>query len=167
MTRLALVAAVATSGVIGRAQALPWHLPEDLRRFKATTFGKPVLMGRRTLDSIGRALPGRRNLVLTHAVSLAVPEVEAVSSVAEALARCAGSPQLCVIGGAELYRLTLPQADEIYLTRVQADISGDVYFPPLDLSQWRELERSEWPADERHAYAMTFLHLERIRASAG
>jgi dihydrofolate reductase len=162
VTRLALVAAVATSGVIGRAQTLPWHLPEDLRRFKAITFGKPILMGRRTLESIGRALPGRRNLVLTHGATLPVPGVEPVASIAEALERCAAAAQLCVIGGADLYRLTLPQADEIYLTRVQADVAGDTYFPPLDLTQWRELERSEWPADERNAYAMTFLHLERI-----
>jgi dihydrofolate reductase len=162
VTRLALVAAVATSGVIGRGQALPWHLPEDLRRFKATTLGKPILMGRRTLESIGRALPGRRNLVLTHAAALPVPGIEVVASIAEALERCAADAQLCVIGGAELYRLTLARADEIYLTRVHGDIAGDSYFPPLDLTQWRELERSEWPADDRNAYAMSFVHLERI-----
>ncbi len=167
MTRLALVAAVATSGVIGRGQSLPWHLPEDLRRFKATTLGKPILMGRRTLESIGRALPGRRNLVLTRQRSLPVADVEAVASVAEALERCAAAPQLCVIGGAEVYALTLAQASDLYLTRVHADIPGDTYFPPLDTTRWRELERSEWPADERNQYPMSFLHLERIGADPG
>jgi dihydrofolate reductase len=167
VTRLALVAAVATSGVIGRGQTLPWHLPEDLRRFKALTMGKPILMGRRTLESIGRALPGRRNLVLTHAASVSVPGAETVTSLAEALERCANEAQLYVIGGAELYRLTLPLASDLYLTRVHGNISGDTYFPALDLAQWRELEHSEWPADERHAYALSFLHLERLAASAG
>jgi dihydrofolate reductase len=166
VTRLVLVAAVAASGVIGRGQSLPWHLPEDLRRFKALTIGKPILMGRRTLESIGRALPGRRNLVLTRASSVSVPGVETVASVAEALERCRADAQLYVIGGAELYRLTLPLASDLYLTRVHAHISGDTYFPELDLSQWRELEHSEWPADERHAYAMSFVHLERRGAEA-
>jgi dihydrofolate reductase len=165
VTRLALVAAVATSGVIGRGQSLPWHLPEDLRRFKATTLGKPILMGRRTLESIGRALPGRRNLVLTHQGTLSMPDVEPVASIAEALERCAGAAQLCVIGGAEVYRLALARADELYLTRVHANIEGDTYFPPLDATQWRERERSEWPADARNEFAMSFLHLERIAAS--
>jgi dihydrofolate reductase len=162
VTRLALVAAVATSGVIGRGKTLPWHLPEDLRRFKALTLGKPILMGRRTLESIGHALTGRRNLVLTHAASLPVPGIETVDCVAEALALCRSDPQLCVIGGAEVYRLTLPVATDLYLTRVHGNIAGDTYFPQLDLSQWRELERSEWPADERHAYALSFVHLERL-----
>jgi dihydrofolate reductase len=166
MTRLVLVAAVATSGVIGRGKALPWHLPEDLRRFKALTLGKPVLMGRRTLESIGRALPGRRNLVLTHSASVSVPGVETVASVAEALERCSSERELFVIGGAELYRLTLPLASDLYLTRVHGQIAGDTYFPDLDLAQWRELERSEWPLDERHAYAMSFVHLERGGLSA-
>ena len=167
MTRLALVAAVAANGVIGRGQALPWHLPEDLRRFKALTLGKPILMGRRTLDSIGRALPGRRNLVLTRSSSLAVPGVEVVDSLAAALERCAADPQLCVIGGAELYRLTLAQANELYLTRVHAEVAGDTYFPELEPGQWREVSRSEWPADERNAYPMSFLHLERLAARSG
>src|SRR5271170_1343690 len=125
LMRIALVVAVADNGVIGRDQHLPWHLPDDLRHFKAVTMGKPILMGRRTLESIGRALPGRRNLVLTHAASVSVPGVETVASLAEALERCSGEAQLCVIGGAELYRLTLPLASDLYLTRVHGNISGD------------------------------------------
>ena len=166
MTRIALVAAVATGGVIGRGQSLPWHLPEDLRRFKAATLGKPVLMGRRTLESIGRALPGRRNLVLTHAATLPVPGVEVVSSLSEALGRCADAPELCVIGGAELYRLTLPLANDLYLTQVHGNVAGDTYFPAYDPAAWRECRREEWPADERHAYPLSFLHLQRVRAPA-
>ena len=129
--------------------------------------GQAVLMGRRTFESIGRPLPGRRNLVLTRQGSLSVSGVEPVASIAEAMERCAEAAQLCVIGGAEVYRLTLAHADELYLTQVHAKIPGDTYFPPLDLAQWRELERTEWPADARNEYAMSFLHLERIGAGAG
>lgn len=159
--KVALVAAVATNGVIGRGGALPWHLPDDLKHFKAVTIGKPILMGRRTFASIGRALPGRRNLVLTHAERAPVAGVELVRSLDEAIERCKDTDELCVIGGAEIYRLALPRADRIYLTRVHADIDGDVLFPQMDLSAWHELERSEHPPDARHEYAMSFLTYER------
>ncbi len=159
--KVALVAAVATNGVIGRGGALPWHLPDDLKHFKAVTIGKPILMGRRTFASIGRALPGRRNLLLTHAERAPVAGVEIVRSLDEAIESCKDAVELCVIGGAEVYRLTLPRAERIYLTRVHADIDGDVFFPEFDLSAWRELERNEHPPDARHEYGMTFLTYER------
>lgn len=161
MTRLALVAALATNGVIGRGGALPWHLPDDLRHFKAVTLGKPVLMGRRTFESIGRPLPGRRNLVLSTGPSIAVPGIETVRNLQEALQRCADCEEVCVIGGAVLYAAALPLAQVLYLTRVHADVEGDVHFPAVRWEEWRESARSEHPADERHAHAMTFVTLER------
>jgi dihydrofolate reductase len=159
--RIALVVAVADNGVIGRGQQLPWHLPDDLRHFKAVTMGKPLLMGRRTLESIGRALPGRRNLVLTRGAAPAVAGTEAVSTLAEAIERCGAAAELCVIGGAEVFALALPLATRIYQTLVHATVPGDVHFPSLDMNQWRCVERQEHPADARHAYAMSFLTLER------
>jgi dihydrofolate reductase len=159
--QIALVVAVADNGVIGRDQQLPWHLPDDLRHFKAVTMGKPLLMGRRTLESIGRALPGRRNLVLTRGPAPAIAGVEAVSTLTAAIERCAAAAQLCVIGGAEVFALALPLATRVYQTQVHAMVSGDVYFPSLDRAQWRCVERQEHPADPRHAYAMSFLTLER------
>lgn len=159
--RLTLLVALADNGVIGRDGGLPWHLPDDLKRFKALTMGKPIVMGRRTFDSIGRALPGRRNLVLTHRPSGLPPGVEAVDSLAAAIAACAGEPELCVIGGAGLYRQALPLATRLELTRVHATIEGDVLFPEYDASQWRETARSEHAADERHRWPLSFVTLDR------
>lgn len=152
---------MADNGVIGQAGALPWHLPDDLRHFKSVTLGKPVLMGRRTFESIGKPLPGRRNLMLTHRTLAPAAGVEVVPSLEAARALTAGEPELCVIGGAALYALALPLAVRIYLTRVRAQVRGDVYFPDWHEANWREVERSEHPADERHAYALSFLTLER------
>jgi dihydrofolate reductase len=168
--RLSIIVAVAENGVIGRDQQLPWHLPDDLRRFKALTLGKPVLMGRRTFESIGRPLPGRRNLVLSSqpvaqpvgaAASSATTSLEGVASLAEAIARCAGAEELCVIGGAGLFGAALPLATHLYLTRVHASVDGDVHFPDYDAGAWRELQRVEHPADARHQWPMSFLDLER------
>jgi dihydrofolate reductase len=160
--RIAIVAAVAANGVIGRGQRLPWHLPADLQHFKAVTIGKPILMGRRTFASIGRALPGRRNLLLTRTVERApVTGIEVVHTLDEAIERCTGVEELCVIGGADVYREALPRATRLYLTRVHAEIAGDVLFPPMDWSAWQEVARSEHPADARHEYFMSFVTLER------
>jgi len=159
--KLTIVAALASNGVIGRGGALPWHLPDDLRRFKSLTLGRPVLMGRRTFESIGRPLPGRRNLVLTRSGAALPAGVERVDSVAAALALCATAPEVCVIGGAEVYRQTLPHATHLELTRVHTTLDGDVYFPPLQAAEWRERERSEHAADARHAWPMSFISMER------
>jgi len=164
---IALVVAVSDNGVIGHAGGLPWHLPDDLRHFKSVTLGKPLLMGRRTFESIGRALPGRRNLVLTRGSAQFPPGIETVRSVGEAQALLPESPELCVIGGATLYQQTLSAAQRLYLTLVHGTVEGDVRFPPWDVADWRETERREHPADERHRYAMTFLTLERRRARGG
>ena len=119
-------------------------------------------MGRRTFESIGRALPGRRNLVVTSNPQLLPPTVEAVADVRAAIAACADASELCVIGGAEIYRQALPLATHLELTLVHARIDGDVFFPAFDAAEWREIERTDHPLDERHAYAMTYQTLERI-----
>ncbi len=158
---VSLIVAMDEDGVIGRDNALPWRLPDDLKRFKALTFGKPILMGRRTYESIGKPLPGRLNLVLTRSPDWRAQGVEAVHSIEAAVGRARTAPELAVIGGEEVFRLALPLARRLYLTEVHASVGGDTKFPPFDRSEWRETERSEHPADERHAYAMTFSTLER------
>ncbi|HLQ12230.1 MAG TPA: dihydrofolate reductase [Steroidobacteraceae bacterium] len=160
--KLSIIAALADNGVIGRGGALPWHLPDDLRRFKSLTMGHPILMGRRTFESIGHPLPGRRNLVLTRGKRVFPDGIEPVASLATAMTRCAEAPQLCVIGGAEVYAQSLPLATRLELTRVHVDALGDVRFPEFDAAQWHELERMEHPADARHEWPMTFLTLERV-----
>ena len=158
---MALVVAMAENAVIGNSNQLPWHLPADLKHFKALTMGKPMLMGRKTFDSIGKALPGRRNLVMTRGTSIEAPGVETVPSVEAALAATRDADELMVIGGAEIFRLCLPRAQRIYLTRVHAPIVGDTRFPNLDWNEWRCLERTAHAADEKNAYSMTFFVLER------
>jgi len=160
--KVSIIAALADNGVIGRDGALPWYLPDDLRRFKALTMGHPILMGRRTFESIGKPLPGRRNLVLTRGTRVYPDGIEPVASLATALARCADAAQLCVIGGAEVYAQAIALATRLELTRVHVDARGDVRFPEFDAAQWREVERIEHPADARHEWPMTFLTLERV-----
>jgi dihydrofolate reductase len=158
---LSLVVAASENDVIGRDNALPWHLPADLKHFKAITMGKPIVMGRKTYESIGRPLPGRLNIVISRNRALQIPGVDVVGSFDEALARAGDAPEVAVIGGAELFRSALPLARRIYFTRVHANVEGETKFPALDLRQWREVDRSHHPADERHAYAMTFSTFER------
>jgi dihydrofolate reductase len=165
MTAIALVVAVADNGVIGRGGTLPWHLPDDLKHFRAVTSGKPVLMGRRTFDSIGKPLAGRRNLVLSRATASA-PGVEVFASFDAAVNAVADGAELCVIGGADVFALALPRASRVYLTRVHASLAGDVFFPLSELSGWRELERREHAADERHAFPLSFVTLARAGLGA-
>jgi dihydrofolate reductase len=158
---LCLIAAVADKGVIGRGNALPWHLPADLAHFKRLTLDKPILMGRRTWESLPGLLPGRRHLVLTRNPHYRAPGATLVGSVDSAIAAAAGSAELMVVGGAELYAETLPRADRLYLTLVHAEIEGDARFPDWDPSDWQEIERTERPADGRNPIALSFLTLER------
>ncbi|MBV8974311.1 MAG: dihydrofolate reductase [Sinobacteraceae bacterium] len=161
---ISLIVAMAQNGVIGRDNSLPWRLPEELKRFRAYTLGKPILMGRKTFESLGRPLPGRTNLVLTRARSWSADGVIVVHSVEEALMQAASSDELVVIGGAEIYRLILPVARRIYLTHVHADVPGDITFPEFDSTQWADVECSSQPADDEHAYPLTFVTLERRNA---
>lgn len=163
---ISLIVAMAQNGVIGRDNALPWRLPADLRRFKEFTLGKPILMGRKTFEAIGRPLPGRANLVLTRDPDWRAPGVIPVHSVEEALLQTRTCEELVAIGGAEIYRLLLPLARRIYLTHVHADVPGDTYFPAFDPAQWDDVEFRSLPADERHAYPVTFVTLERRNSPA-
>jgi dihydrofolate reductase len=157
-----LVVAAADNGVIGRANALPWHLPDDLKRFKQLTLGKPIVMGRKTFESIGRPLPGRQNIVVTRDTNYQRDGVTVVHDV-EAAVRAAGDvPEIMVIGGAELFQKFLPVAGRVHLTRVHGDIDGDVRWPELDGRQWRVVDRQPHDADERHAWRMTFEVWEKI-----
>ncbi len=165
MSEIVLVAAVAENGVIGRDGALPWHLPADLAHFKRVTWGHPILMGRRTFAVIGRALPGRRNIVLTSNPNFAAPGVETAASLKQALSLAGDVPQIMVIGGAELYRAALPLARRIYLTRVHARIEGDAFFPDFAAAQWRRIECKIRPTDKAHPYALSFIELERVEDS--
>jgi len=153
---ITLIVAVADSGVIGRDNALPWHLPEDLRRFKRLTLGKPVVMGRRTFESIGKPLPGRRNIVVTRDTNYHREGIDVVHGVDQALRAASGADEVMVIGGADLFRAYLPMAGRVHLTRVHGDIHGDVIWTPLDGRQWRRVHCESHPADDRHAYPMTF-----------
>ena len=159
--RVTLLVAVARNGVIGRDNGLPWHLRSDLRRFKALTMGKPMLMGRRTSDSIGKPLPGRRSLVLTRDRSYARPGVTVVHGWEEALA-AARDEELMVVGGADVFAMALPQAGRIHWTEVDAAPAGDVVFPDFDRSAFRETFRDAHPAGDRDEHAFTFIDLERI-----
>ena len=158
---ITLVVAAADNGVIGRENQLPWQLPDDLKRFKRITLGRPVVMGRKTFESIGRPLPGRANIVVTRDTHYRRDGITVVHDIDSAV-RCAGDvPEVMVIGGAELFRLFLPRARRVHLTRVHADIDGDAYWPALDQREWRLAEGESHSADERHAHAMTFELWER------
>lgn len=161
--QVSLIAALDRNLAIGKGNALPWRLPDDLARFKALTLGKPVLMGRRTAESLGRALPKRRNLVLTRAGRAPFESMQAVATLDEALeiARSDGG-ELCVIGGGEVYALAMPQATHLHLTHVQAAVAGaDAFFPAFDEHAWRATRREHHPADERHAFGFDFVDYRR------
>jgi dihydrofolate reductase len=162
MSMVSLIAALDCNYAIGRDRVMPWHLPDDLKRFKRLTLGKPVLMGRKTAMAIGRALPGRRNLVLTRGDSVPFAGQEVVDSIDAAIARVAGESELCVIGGGEVYALALPYAERLYLTLVGAEVEGaDAFFPAFDQTAWREISRESHPADVRHKYRFDFVDYER------
>jgi dihydrofolate reductase len=163
--KLTAVVAASDNDVIGRDNALPWYQPADLAYFKRITMGKPILMGRRTFESIGKPLPGRRNIVLSRS-GFTAPGVDVVETLDQACALVAGEEALMVIGGAMLFDIAMPRTDHIHLTRVHCVIEGDVFLPKLDPDEWREVAREERPADERNAYAMSFTELVRVKAAA-
>ena len=164
--RIELVVAMAENRVIGRDNALPWHIPADLKRFKALTMGKPMIMGRRTFDSIGRVLPGRDSIVLSRSGTFGPDGIIVAASLDDALKKAAGRAEarradaIMVIGGAGLFAATLPLAEVIHLTRVHERPPGDTFFPDLDGTRWRETWRDAHPASKDHS-AFTFLRLER------
>jgi dihydrofolate reductase len=159
---LELVVAVAANGVIGRGGQLPWRLPDDLKHFKAVTMGRPVIMGRRTFESIGRALPGRRNIVVSETLKGPPAEgVEVVRSVDEA-ERAVGEGRAFVIGGGVLYAAAMARADVMHVTEIDEAVEGDAFFPAWDRSRWRLVDEVRHERDERHALAFRFCRYERI-----
>lgn len=168
MIELAVIVAAAENGVIGRNNALPWHLVEDLRYFKRATMGKPIVMGRKTYESIGRPLPGRTNIVITRQKDYRAEGVRVVASLDEALvlaeqvALIDGAGELMVIGGAEIYAAALPRADRLYLTEVHAEVEGDAVLPPIDWDDWRELHRERHRAVPPNPYDYSFVVFERV-----
>ncbi len=164
---ISAIVAAADNDVIGRNNALPWDLPADLAHFRRLTMGKPILMGRKTFESIGRPLPGRTNIVITRDPGFAAEGVQVVHSVdaalelAESIALIDGAEELVVIGGAEIYALTLPQTSRLYLTRVHVSPDGDAHLPAVDWSAWEETERAELAAEGGHP-ACTFLTYSRL-----
>lgn len=156
--KISMIAAMAHDRVIGKDNQMPWHLPADLAHFKRVTLGKPVLMGRKTFESIGRPLPGRRNLVISRNPDYQAECIEVVSSVEAALALLAGSSveELMVIGGGHLYAEMLPSADCLYLTRIDLVVEGDTRFPAFDDGHWQRIECESHPADEKNPHPYSF-----------
>jgi dihydrofolate reductase len=158
--KITLVAAMGKNRAIGLAGRLPWHLPADLKRFRAITLGAPIIMGRRTHESIGRPLPGRKNIVLTHAPDYRAEGCTVVHSVEEALREAAGEEAM-VIGGASVYRDFLPRADRIHLTLIHGDFPADTFFPEIDRAAWREVERVDVGNDPDSGLSYSYLVFDR------
>ena len=149
--------------LIGNNNQLPWHLPADFAHFKAVTMGKPIVMGRKTFESIGKPLPGRKNIVLSRNPELKFEGVDCVSDFSQAVSLVADVEELMVIGGSAIYEMLLPTVDRMYLTYVEAEFSGDAWFPEFDKNQWIETEVVVRPADEKNIYDCLFVTLEKIK----
>ena len=161
-SRLSIIVAMSRNRVIGANGALPWHLPDELKLFKALTLGHHIIMGRKTWESIGRPLPGRRSVIVSRQPGYRVEGAIVARTLQEAVAVCGADDEVFVIGGAEIFREALPLADRLYLTVVDADVEGDTLMPAFDHAAWRELESRPHPPDERHAHAYRQLVYERV-----
>lgn len=166
--KLSVIVAVAENGVVGRNNALPWHIPADLQYFKRNTLGKPIVMGRKTYESIGKPLPGRTNIVVSANPEYSAEGVQVVSSLQQALALAEnialidGRDELMVIGGAAIYELAIPQADRLYVTEIHAEVEGDAALPPVDWAQWREISRLRHDAEPPNHFNYSFVVYDRI-----
>lgn len=161
-TRISLIAAMADNRVIGIENRLPWKLPADMKWFRQHTLGKPIVMGRKTFESFGgRPLPERHNIVMTRDSNYKIETASVVHSINDALAIAGDVDEVMIIGGASFYAQMLPQADRLYLTFVHTEIKGDAWFPEVDFPQWQEVERHDQAADEKNAYAHSFVIYER------
>jgi dihydrofolate reductase len=163
--RITLIAAVSENGVIGRGNALPWHLPADLQRFKRLTTGHAVVMGRKTWESIRRPLPNRRNIVISSTAGLHPPGATVVPTFGAAVEAARDLSQLFAIGGSRVFEAALPLTDRLELTRVHAQVPGDAFFPKLDLSEWKLVAEERHDADEQHTYPFSFLTYDRRRGA--
>jgi len=160
--KISIIVAMDANGVIGRDNELPWHLPADLQHFKKTTMGKPILMGRKTYESIGRPLPGRTNIVITRDSRYQAAGCVVVNSIDAAMDAAGEQDEIMVIGGAEFYRQVLPRTKTVYLTRIHATFDGDTVFPELNEADWCEVERSDQAADEKNPHDYSFIRLDRV-----
>lgn len=158
---ISLIVALAENHVIGANNRLLWRLPAELQYFKRTTIGKPIIMGRKTHESIGRALPGRRNIVISRQADFQAEGCDVVDSLDAALALVKDCEEVMIIGGAQIYQQALPLADRLYLTWVHHAFEGDTFFPAWSPEQWREISREQRAADEQNPYDLTFTVLER------
>jgi len=162
--KLAIIAALGQFRVIGNENKLPWHLPADLKYFKQTTMGKPIIMGRKTYESIGRPLPGRKNIVLSSNKQLQIPGVEVVHSIKDAVSSAQAvehAEEAMVIGGADLFKTSLPQAHRLYLTYIDEEFPGDTFFPEINNDDWLEVSQDIHQPDANNAYVYRFVVLER------
>jgi dihydrofolate reductase len=164
---ISIIVAASSNDVIGRDGELPWHLPDDLMNFKRLTTGKPIIMGRKTYESIGRPLPDRQNIVITRNANYEAPGCEVVATPEAALAAAAGANEVMIIGGSGIYDTFLPMADRIFLTRVHANVDGDVRFPAPDQTEWEQVSLESHDIDERHAHAFDFTVFERRVPASG
>jgi dihydrofolate reductase len=160
-TKISMIVAMDQKGVIGKGNELPWHLPTDLKNFKHITMEKPVIMGRKTHESIGKPLPGRRNIIITRNSDYHSEGCETCHNLDEAIKLCEEDEELIIIGGREIYRDALDVVFRIYLTEVHADVDGDVFFPAFDKGEWDLLLRDDVAADENNEYSFTMSILER------
>lgn len=161
--KLSIIVAVAENGVIGHNNQLIWHLPEDLKMFKRLTSGHPIIMGRKTFESIGKPLPNRTSIIITKNPEFQIEGCITVHSLEEAIeaANEIEENEAFIIGGAEIYRLALPFADTIYLTEVHHSFEGDTFFPAIDKDIWEEVNRTDHDVDEKHLYKYSFVELEK------
>lgn len=161
---ISLVAAASENNVIGDENEIPWHLPDDMKFFREITEGKPIIMGRKTFESIGKPLPKRHNIVISRQRDLEIEGCDVVGSLEEALelAEEESADEACIIGGGQIYSEGIDQADRIYLTRVHATVDGDTYFPEVDEEEWEEIDRQDHDKDEQHEYAFSIIHYERV-----
>lgn len=162
--RISLISAMTHARVIGIDNRLPWRLPADLRRFKALTLAKPIVMGRKTFISLGRPLPDRHNIVLTRTPDFVAPGCTLVADIPAALAAAGAAPEIMIIGGADLYAQMLPRAQRLYLTLIDAEIPGDAFFPAWDGTQWQEIAREDHCSAAEFPYPYSFLTLNRMAA---
>ncbi|MEH6502308.1 MAG: dihydrofolate reductase [Cycloclasticus sp.] len=156
-----MIVAMADNRAIGKDNELLWHLPDDFKHFKAITMAKPILMGRKTYQSIGRPLPGRKNIVVTRDLTFTADGVLVVNSIDAALDAVKEDAEVMVIGGASFYQQMLPLADRLYVTHVHHHFDADTFFPEIDADQWRVVEQTEHAADERHAYSFSFVEYQK------
>lgn len=159
---ISLIVAASTNNVIGNDGELPWRLSDDLKRFKAVTMGKPIVMGRKTFESIGRPLPGRQNIVISRQANFTADGCDVVQSTVEAVEIAGDADEIMVIGGSQIYAAFLPTADRIYLTRVHVEVEGDAVFPSLDEAEWRNSGSESYESDASNEYACTVLLLSRM-----